>query len=377
MALETVADHAGLAAVLAEWAELHASCPDARFALDPYWCRRMWERQEARTGRRPLVLIGRVHGRCRLVWPLVTYRQRLWRVTQPMSEDLSDYDDVLVAPSPHAEGWLRAAWAWMLATTRPDVVLCRRVPAGSGLDRLIGSPRRHWEKGSASPYVDFRKYPCFDDYIHSLSRKTRSTIRNRRNRLAAFGPLRLEAVCDKERGLELIAWMFRQKHQRLGTRAHSRLEKTTCDNFGRDIPFLADVTRNAYLDGRMQVLRLAAGDSTVAVMTGLVHRRTMVGWLYAYAPEYMTGAPGRLLLVEGLAWAQREGIEIVDFLPDVEPFKAEWTEDCHPVRDVRVATTAWGRLLVGWYRSPLRNRLVSLYMRLPRPAQAMIRRLSS
>jgi CelD/BcsL family acetyltransferase involved in cellulose biosynthesis len=377
IALQIVTTIDELAAIADAWAELHAECLDAKFAVDPYWCRRMWERLEGQPGRRPQLVIGRVAGRLRLVWPLVTFRQRLWRIAQPMSEDLSDFDDMLVAPAPDADRWRREAWDFMLAALRPDVVLCRRVPAGSGLDRVIGRDRWRWEKGSASPYVDFRKFPCWDDYYRSLSKKTRSTIRNRRNRLKRFGELRLEQVSDRQLGSELIAWMFMQKHRRLGTRAHSKREKMSFAHFGHDIPFLADVTRNAFLDGRMKVLRLTAGDATVAVMTGLITGRRMVGWLYGYAPEYLSGSPGRILFVEGLAWAKREQMEVVDFMPDPEPYKAEWTDDSYPVRDVRIAVTPWGRAIVAWYRSPVRDLLMKLYMQLPQPAQALIRRLSS
>ena len=364
-----------VARISGEWATLYDECPDRKFSLDPYWCRRMWERLEGLPGRRPLLVVGRAGGRCRLIWPLVTYHQKLWRITQPMSEDLSDFDDILAAPDRDADRWRREAWDFVIATTQPHVVLCRRVPAGSGLDRVIGHDRWRWDKGSASPYVDFRKHATWDDYYRSLSKKTRSTIRNRRNRLSAVGPLRLEAVHDRDAGTELIAWMFSQKHRRLGTRAHSKREKTTYAHFGRDIPFLADVTRNAFYEGRMKVLRLSAGDATVAVMTGLVAGRSMVGWLYAYAPEYMSSAPGRNLFVEGLAWAKQAGMEIVDFLPDPEPYKSEWTEDSYPVRDVRIGITPWGKMLVAWYRSRMRDRLVSFYMRLPAPVQTLIRRL--
>ncbi|MGF1626276.1 MAG: GNAT family N-acetyltransferase [Alphaproteobacteria bacterium] len=364
-------------AIDADWAALHAECPDRKFSNHPYWCRRMWERLVRHPGRSPVLVVGRVDGRCRLIWPLVTYRQKFWRFSQPMSEDLSDFDDILVAPAPDADRWRHLAWEFMIQETRPDVVLCRRVPAHSGLDRLIGDDRWRWEKRSASPFIDFRKHPDWDDYYHSLSKKTRSTIRNRRNRLSRFGEVRIEEVTNPQAGANLIDWMFEQKHKRLGTRAHSKREKTTCAHFAQDIPFLADVTRQAFLEGRMRVLRLSAGGATVAVMTGLITGNSMIGWLYAYSPKFMSGAPGRMMFLEGLAWAKRSNLDFVDFMPDPEPYKAEWTQDSYPVRDVRVAVTLWGKLLVAWYRSPVRDLLVPLYMRLPAPAQSLIRRLSS
>jgi CelD/BcsL family acetyltransferase involved in cellulose biosynthesis len=112
----------------------------------------------------------------------------------------------------------------------------------------------------------------------------------------------------------------------------------------------------------------------VAVLTAVMNGRSMMGWLYAYSREFMSAGPGRMVLMESLAWACREGIETVDFLPDPEPYKAEWTDLAHDVRDVRLATSLWGRVLVTWYRSPLRRLLVALYMRMPKSIQHLARR---
>ncbi|MEZ5667414.1 MAG: GNAT family N-acetyltransferase [Alphaproteobacteria bacterium] len=363
-----------LAALQADWAALYGGCPDRRFCLCPDWGARMWARAAARLGRRPLVIVGRDAEGCRLVWPLVVYRQRLWRVVQPMSEDLSDFDDILVAAHPDADRWRSDAWALMLRTVRPDMVVCRRVPAGSGLDRLLGEAAGAWQRESASPYVDFRRFDGWDGYYRSLSRKTRSTNRNRRNRLERFGPLAFVEVSEPAAAEALIGWMFREKHRRLGARAHSRQEKTTHAQFGADLPFLQDAATTAFRGGQMRLFRLSAGAATVAVMSGLVAERRLIGWLYAYDPAFLSGGPGRVLLLESLRWAQQAGFDTVDFMPDPEPYKAEWTDKAYGVRDVRLATSAWGRVLVTWYRSPLRGLLIALYMRLPRPMQAVIRR---
>lgn len=357
-----------------EWDELYAHCGERRFSQARYWCRRMWDLQAQQPGRRPLVIIGRADDHLCLVWPLVSFRLRLWRATQPMFQDLSDYDDILVAAGPKADEWCRQAWKFMIETTRPDKVVCRRVRAGSPLDRLIGDRRWRWERKSASPFVDFRQIDGWDQYHASLSKKTRSTNRNRRNRLARFGPIAFTNVTDPEEAGRLIDWMFEQKRNRLGTRAHSRQEKTTSDNFSQDMPFLAGVTREAFDAGELNVFKLSAGESTVAVLTGVMSDRAMMGWLFAYSPEYMSGGPGRIVVLESLAWACRNGIDTVDFLPDPEPYKSEWTDLAHAVRDVRVPTTNWGRLLIAWYNSPVRQILVSLYMRMPKSVQHLARR---
>lgn len=374
--LTVLRDRDDVLAMGSEWDALYAECADRRFSHARYWCQRMWLQLDARSGRHPLVIVGREGGRCRLIWPLVTYRALFWRVTQPMFEDLSDYDDILVADHPRADVWCRQAWSRMIKETRPDIVVCRRVRDGSALDGLIGSERWRWERQSSSPYVDFGRVSDWDSYVNALSKKTRSTNRNRRNRLARFGEPGFSLVTDPHRAVGLIDWMFEEKHRRLGLRAHSREEKTTCDTFGHDMPFLTDVTRHAYDSGELNVFELSAAGETVAVLTGVMTGKSMIGWLFAYHPDYMSAAPGRLVLLETLEWACRNGIEIVDFLPDPEPYKAEWTGLAHGVRDVRLPVTWWGKARVAWYRSPFRQMLIWLYKHLPKPVQQWIRRFS-
>jgi CelD/BcsL family acetyltransferase involved in cellulose biosynthesis len=333
----------------------------------------MWERQQARPGRRPAVIVGRVDGRIRLVWPLVAFRSRLWRVVRGLSEDMADYDDILVADAPEADRWRRAAWDFALATLRPDMMLFRRIPDGSGLDRLIGPAMPISQRRSLSLCVEF--HAGWDGYWQQVDKDLRQRLRRGKRWLQQFGEVRFAAVADPDAGATLIDWAFARKHERLGAHAFNRREKTEHASFGRDLPFLTDVARHAFHAGRLQVQRLSAGDRTVAVSLTLIDGRRMVGWLYAYDEQFAKAAPGHLVCMECLALAHAEGFGVVDLMPEPDPYKRKWAEQGYAVRDVRVAATGWGRLLVLWHRSSLRGLALALYMRAPRPVQLAIRRL--
>ncbi len=365
-----------LEAIQPDWQALYRAMPDRKFHQDPYWARRMWARVEERSDRTPLVIVGRVAGQIRLIWPLVMYRRRFWRVTQALSEELVDFDAIVVAPEPQADAWCRAAWAKMIQITRPDMVVCRRMPAGSAMDRLVGQDRWRWEKPSCSPYVDLTRYAGWDDYYAQLSKKTRSTIRNRRNRLARFGAVRFDAVDDAAEAERLIGWMFDEKLRRLGTRGEAVKDRMTHAQFSHDAPFLSDVTTQGFRDGQVVVFGLYADEDIVAVMTGFVVGKCLVGWLFGYDGRFMPGAPGRTLVLETIKWAQAGGMETVDFMPEPEDYKWEWTELSYGVRDVRIPTTLWGRSLVAWHRSSFRDMAKAAYLKMPRNLQALVRRSS-
>lgn len=334
----------------------------------------MWERQQARPGRRPVVIVGRTEGGVRLLWPLVAFRSRLWRVVRGLSEDVADYDDMLVAEDPRADAWRRAAWAFALAELRPDMLQFRRIPAGSGLDRLIGDPPGLSQRLSQSLCVDLRPHAAWSDYLGGLDGKLRQRLRRGRRWLEQFGAVRFAAM-DGEEAAALIDWAFARKLERLGALAASRREKTEHAAFAREIPFLTAVANDACRAGRLQVQRLAAGDRTVAVSLVLVDGQRIVGWLYAYDEAFAKAAPGHLVCAECLALAHAGGCEVVDLMPEPDPYKRKWTGDGYGVRDVRVAATGWGRLLVAWHRSSLRGLALALYMRAPRPLQLAVRRL--
>ncbi|MGF1626277.1 MAG: GNAT family N-acetyltransferase [Alphaproteobacteria bacterium] len=375
IALRAVTIRADLEQIAGAWLDLHLDSEPRRFCQDPYWCLRIWDRLEATPGRRPAVVVGCVEGRIRLIWPLVTFRSRLWRVTRGLSENLADYDDILVAEAAEADRWRRAAWDFAMATFRPDMMMFRRIAAGSGLDRVIPEGRTAWQRPSISLYVDFRGEMSWDSYFRTINKATRKSWRRGRNWLSRFGEIRYEAIDDPAMATDLIEWMLARKHERLGSLARSSREKTEAAAFARDIPFLREVARHAVRTSQMTVLRLCAGEHMVAIDTVLTGGRRAVGWLHAYDQRFLPAAPGHIVCTESLAWARAQGYDLFDLMPEPEPYKRQWTDRSYPVRDVRVAATGWGKVLVTWHRSSLRTIALGLYMRAPRPIQIAIRRL--
>lgn len=357
------------------WLDLYLKSAPRRFCLDPYWCQRIWELQERVPGHRPAVIAGHRDGKLCLIWPLVTYRARLWRVARGLSENLADFDDLLVAEAAEANAWRRQAWAFAIETLKPDMMLFRRVPEGGGLDELVTARMPVSERRSHSLVVDFSDQADWESYTAQISKKLRMSLRRGRRWLERIGEVRFEDVTDEPAAFALIEWVHRQKLERLGSDAHNKREKTEHAAFGEVMPFLVEVAVNAFRGGRLKVLRLAAGEETVAVNLVLVEHRRVVGWLYAFDDTYLQAGPGNMVCMECLAWAYREGFAVVDMMPEPDPYKQRWTDRSYGVRDIRVATTAWGRLLVAWHRSSLRGLGLGLYMRAPRPVQLAIRRL--
>ncbi|MEZ5667413.1 MAG: GNAT family N-acetyltransferase [Alphaproteobacteria bacterium] len=364
---------AALDGIAPEWDALYAASRRRHACLAFPWVRATFLRQAQRRGRRPAVVVGRRDGCIVLLWPLVVFRSRLWRVCRGLSEDMADFDDMLCRHGPEAEALCRGAWAHAVAALRPHMMMFRRVPAGAGLDRAIPPAASNWQRPSASPCAllggaDGRRAARPDVRL-------RADLRRKRRLLEQAGPVRFGEVAEGSARDAAIAWAFARKHERLGAAAHSRREKTEHAAFGNLVPFYVEQAQADARAGGMRVLRLAAGEATVAVSTVRADGRRAVGWLYGYDETFARASPGLLAVAETLAWARSAGFRIFDMMPEPEPYKRKWAACGYRVRDVRVATGWWGRPLLAWHRSSLRGMALAVYMRAPRPVQAAVRRL--
>lgn len=173
---------------------------------------------------------------------------------------------------------------------------------------------------SRSPYLSIRG--GWDDYVATLSRKSRGHLRNRLRHLRSLGRVELE-VLDGSTGLEAaLGDGFRLEAAAwkgaAGTAILSRPESRA---------FYRLLARRAAGRGWLRLFFLKLDGRRIAFTFALLYRDILYCLKVGYDPEFARASPGSVLFFLALRDAFAQGLREFDFLGEAEPWKLDWTPE--------------------------------------------------
>jgi CelD/BcsL family acetyltransferase involved in cellulose biosynthesis len=245
------------------------------------------------------------------------------RVLQNWYHDHMFLGTPLVAAGEEAAFWSailatldRAAWA-------PSFFHVRGLVEGGPVHRGLAAARR-----SAIVHRRVRAFLASDltpeAYYHrAVRQKKRKDIRRLRNRLAETGPVvsralanpaELDAWCAAYLALEKAGWKGAAGSALAGNR-QSEL-------------FFRDAVRGAWDAGRLQFLRLDAGDKPIAMLVNFLTPPGSFSFKTVFDETFARYSPGVLIQLENLAILGHPGIAWMDScaLPDHPMIESLWME---------------------------------------------------
>ncbi len=294
----TLASRAAVESIAAEWRALEQATPEATGFQAPAW--RLGCESAASA---PRLVAVRENGRLVMLLPLQIQRLCGATVARWLGEPLAQYGDALALPGRGRPSWFAAAQAeiacWgdidllALSGLRADGVL-----AACGASIVPVDPSR-----LAAPYVDL-----------DLGLRRHRSVERRMKRLAAHGPLRLEAVAGPPARREAAeqALAFKSEWLRRRRRYSAALS---------DPDVIACVLALAE-KGVLRAHRLWAGARLAAVELGLRREGAYRSLIGAYDGDLAEGAPGHALTMTLLAALAAEGIRRFDFFRP--PIRTNW-----------------------------------------------------
>ena len=274
-------------------------------------------------------------------WPMYGVPVRRLRLLQ---NDHTPRTGVIVAA--HAEDSYRAIWhALHDGRKRWDVLQLSQLPDSSETRahfmRLAAEEGIHtgiWESG-ASPYL--RLDSSWTAYVEDLDSKFKRNLRNRLSHASKLGELRLEVVDEPS----MLRASFADV-QRLEDSGWKASEGTAIASDSRVRSFYSLVTERAANAGWLRMLFLEVGGRRVAAAYAALYANRLFLIKTGYDPSFAKCAPFKLLTSFAVRYAYEHGIDEIDFLGDVEPWKLEWTSTARRHDWLFVfAATARGRLL--------------------------------
>jgi CelD/BcsL family acetyltransferase involved in cellulose biosynthesis len=327
--IEVASSYREMLALEPEWNDLYARAGVQHPFLTHEWIRTWWECFGAPTGLEILVFRDGPAGAIALV-PLMADATRMFgvglaRLGLPWNFHTPRLG--LVVAERHEEVY-RLLWEHLRRQERRwDLLRLCQLPEGSPESRRLadlaaseGFPVGRWTSGGA-PFVEVRG--SWDDYFAGLSKKHRSTVRNRTRRLRTVGPVELETVDGSEGGDDLERALT--EGFRLEGAAWKAGAGTAILSHDETETFYRILARRTAARGWLRLHFLRVGGRRVAFLYSLLHEGTLYALKGGYAPEHARSSPGVVLFSLILKDAFERGLRRIDFLGEEERWKLDWT----------------------------------------------------
>jgi CelD/BcsL family acetyltransferase involved in cellulose biosynthesis len=158
-----------------------------------------------------------------LDWPLVRRRRGLFAELIPLGSEATDYNPLLVAPSPRSPDHIRAGLALLQRMPQAGLVSLPLVRADSAAASVLGAMARSQTGVIAgetlpAPYLDISSPALLAAHEAAMSKNLRRGIERRRRRLEEMGPLSFEVVTNATDFAGLLDWTLAAKAEWLHDR---------------------------------------------------------------------------------------------------------------------------------------------------------------
>jgi len=328
--IEEVTTSAGLTALEPLW---DALVTQARFThpfVTHLWMRTFWSAFGSSS--RLMVLVVRRAGRAIAIAPLARRTRTMlgmsYRVIETIRNPHSPRSDLIFTD--HPSDAARAILEYLvLRDVEWDMLELAHLPVASTALTKMQRAARHLSLRTGlrdlggSPHIVLPSR--WDTLQRTIPARYRSSLRNRKRRLARIGSVRLESVTAPS------AADF-DDFFRLETSAWKRDAGTAIASDAATSQFYRALAVRASERGWLRLQFLAVGERRIAASYTLLYDNRIHVLKSGYDPDFAVYSPGNLLCELALEQAIEEGRREYDFLGDADPWKLAWTSVVRPHR---------------------------------------------
>ncbi|WP_201864496.1 GNAT family N-acetyltransferase [Microvirga soli] len=329
----------GLTAILGEWRALQASYgryPFTDATLIDAW----WRIRGEKDGERLHIVTCRWNGSLVAIAPLSITRRHGLRFLRWAGGDMFDYCDSLAI----TDTVNHDLWNSVRKSGRFDVALLKTIrPETStyGVLSAFARPAR----------TSMTHAICFNDDGKAAWREQgkRSRFRRTLRKLEERGPIRFEVVREGPVPKAPFAALIQQK-----TAWAARLGKVGLfDNPHAAALMLQGIADSLAAAGNLHFSWLQCGDDIIAVHLGCAFGNKLYYYMPSYDLEWSDFSPGNCLLVNLAEWANRNGLDEMDFLRGGDAYKEKFANTSRELSDFTFPGS-----VIGYLAEPLLNSLL-------------------
>jgi CelD/BcsL family acetyltransferase involved in cellulose biosynthesis/flavin-dependent dehydrogenase len=363
--VEFTRDIAGFKALEADWRALFERSKTQHYFLSYDWCKIWWDFFGEPAGWQPVVITVRREGQLAALLPLAVRRTGQHGLAEAMGDETGQYSDMLVAPDTKLDQDLfDQLWDGILAAGI-DRMVFNNVLDDSALARFLMPRRTIRSDSKIACCLDTGAYGDFDAYMKTRAASLRKSIRRRRRRLEALGPVVFENVTDPDQLEDILRANVGHKRDRLADRGlHGRfLSRPDI------VAWMAKLARAALETGHFHLSVLRVGDRVVSAQYGFICGGTMTAYMTSFDLEYRPYSVGTMQVHGFIEQLFDRGLKI-DLMPPDDDYKLDWADRGTPARAYTVPVTHLGALEALIFNSRSRTAIKTIYHSLPSSIRA-------
>jgi CelD/BcsL family acetyltransferase involved in cellulose biosynthesis len=322
--VEVVTDSVRLRELADQWGGLWARTSGVGLFQSFEYCLDAWELVEEPRGCRLACVAGWRGDQLVAVWPMVTYRKRLWKHARQLVASGVELHEMLVDDSLDPAEWVRQAWSALTEHSQADVVDVSFFDDSATAPALRSLPARAVETTDlTSVSVKLRDEESWDAFYNSLSKSHRKDFAKSRRRLEALGALEF-AVCEagNDRIGPLIDWTLAQK-RRWAEHTGKKGAWLYSDNYRA---FLEHQLAAPGKGARNVLLVLTLNGQLLGTQIGAVSKGRFEAIIAGFNAEYDKFSPGTRLNEAMIRWSLEQGVDC-DLGAGSEPYKTFWSRN--------------------------------------------------
>jgi CelD/BcsL family acetyltransferase involved in cellulose biosynthesis len=333
------------AALRRPWNVLAAAADDSSPCLTFEYCELAATHVIAAGGVLNVALVWR-NDELLLLWPVSIVRKGVLRVAKALTcGSDEEYGGPLLKQSESPELYAAATAAVMQVNA--DLLEIGMVRMDSLLEKSLKLMPQSWVfprlparwRGLDGYSIRLREFPSYDDFMATLPKSLRSSLRYNRKRLEAKGALEIGWSRTAGDAESVLTWLFANKRK-------------WAVNRGVDTPYLMDDQVRDFFIALAQRLDLPATPfvafvkvegAPVAASVNLVGSKSVEYFITTYEEAFSTYSVGALLVDFMVKWSHANGRDF-DFRPLHGDYKARWA-NCQTWHEQRlIVLGARGRL---------------------------------
>ncbi len=270
--------------------------------------------------------------------PLRLEQQRFLRVLTGFAEPFQQYTDMLYNQA-YAPADLLKFLTPHLQQVGADLIHLRQVREGGALFQYARTHFTPTGEEEGAPWLDLSQWKSFEDYLKSISARSRKTIRNQRNRLHKTAGLSHRVVRQDEIDLEaMVLSTLSGRENWVETMGYS---SRALEGKGlRD--FLAHWLKRPPDGCELIAFELKHGDVVISTEWGFLFKDCYSAYMADWNPDYEQSSPGKLHQIDVIEACFALGIDKIDFLKPTSRYKMTWTSEVAPVLDFATPLTFKG-----------------------------------
>jgi CelD/BcsL family acetyltransferase involved in cellulose biosynthesis len=307
------------------------------------------------------VITGHRHGSLVLVWPLVVERPAGLRQLAFMGAPVSQYGDVLIDAMPDRYVVLDAAWTFMAASLKADLVRLAKVRDDATLAPLLAAKGFRVTAQEEAPFATLSSAATYAAFDARFSPKLRKNRRRQLRRLEERGSIQIENLSSGQAARDAVSYAMTLKRAWLNQRG--LVSKAFSDK--RIDAFFADAVGSIDRPCGVAVSQLRTAGECADLSISITCKGRQAIHILTYALKFEKFGAGNHHLEVALERAFDTGIGIYDFLAPRHAYKMEWADGTIMVSDHALSLSPLGRIYTDIYLAKIRETLKRRLAQLP------------